>query len=278
MNSDELKKQQPLIHEESWNYLIILDACRYDYFSAIHDSFLEGDLIKVESPATGTPNWLEKTFSSKFLEDVVYLSANPYVNSVDIEVADGFNAKNHFGEIIDLWDRCWKEDLKTVPPDEVVEGSLSHIENQQNKKYIIHFMQPHAPYLKLKTVGEGISGITRRAKGNTSLMIREYIGKLVESAFPSPTIDKIRKKLNLKKPGPEKLVAEKFGKDTLREAYKENLESVLKETKTLIRNLNGKIIITSDHGELLGEKDLYGHCGSNKNPILREVPWLEIVK
>ena len=35
-----------------------------------------------------------------------------------------------------------------------------------------------------------------------------------------------------------------------------------------------KIIITSDHGERLGEKGNYGH-GGKKEKVLLEVPWLE---
>lgn len=44
-----------------------------------------------------------------------------------------------------------------------------------------------------------------------------------------------------------------------KEAYKKNLVSVLKEVQRLVDDLEGKIIVTSDHGEALGEDGIYLH-------------------
>ena len=70
-----------------------------------------------------------------------------------------------------------------------------------------------------------------------------------------------------------------YGIKGLREAYKENLEIVLNYVSALIARLmkirpNAKIVITSDHGELLGEDGLYGH-GIN-HPVVRLVPWFTV--
>jgi len=75
---------------------------------------------------------------------------------------------------------------------------------------------------------------------------------------------------------PEKIqiskILAKEGVAGVRNAYRENLELVLNYVKQLVAEIpSGKIIITADHGEWLGEDGRYGHA-------LMEVPWLEIKK
>ena len=75
------------------------------------------------------------------------------------------------------------------------------------------------------------------------------------------------------------MIAEKYGDNKLKEAYEENLRFVLKYVKEIVEFIpSGKIVITSDHGELLGEEGKYGHPGNFRHPKLLEVPWLEIDK
>jgi hypothetical protein len=68
----------------------------------------------------------------------------------------------------------------------------------------------------------------------------------------------------------------------LHRAYMENLRLVLDEVETLLDSFRGKTVITSDHGELLGErlpgipvKD-YDHWYGLHVPELLDVPWFEI--
>lgn len=57
---------------------------------------------------------------------------------------------------------------------------------------------------------------------------------------------------------------------------------MLDHAEELIQYLNGKSIVTSDHGELLGEPVLpptvreYGHPANLYTPELCVVPWLEV--
>jgi len=76
----------------------------------------------------------------------------------------------------------------------------------------------------------------------------------------------------------EKIKWGPISKETIRKAYKDNLKLVLDEIDKLIPQLDGKIIITSDHGELLGEKLLFSHTDHLYTPELVEIPWLEINK
>jgi hypothetical protein len=67
------------------------------------------------------------------------------------------------------------------------------------------------------------------------------------------------------------------------QAYRENLELVLDDVARLFDIFDGKIVLTSDHGEMLGERGgllptrKYGHPPSIPAPKLREVPWFEHV-
>ena len=59
-------------------------------------------------------------------------------------------------------------------------------------------------------------------------------------------------------------------------AYKSNLELVLKYVCELLEYLDGKTIITSDHGNCFGELGIFGHPARVYIPPLTEVPYLEI--
>lgn len=71
----------------------------------------------------------------------------------------------------------------------------------------------------------------------------------------------------------------------LQAVYVENLERVLEHVERLVERLDGKTVITADHGELLGETtnlysrltgDRYEHPGYVWTPELRLVPWLVV--
>lgn len=56
-------------------------------------------------------------------------------------------------------------------------------------------------------------------------------------------------------------------------AYEKNLEQVLEHVEELSNILEGKTVVTADHGDLLGENGLYGHPGNSNLKVLRKVPW-----
>jgi len=49
------------VMDEEWDFLIILDACRYDYFKEIYKNYLDGgNSMKAISPAIETIEWCQK--------------------------------------------------------------------------------------------------------------------------------------------------------------------------------------------------------------------------
>lgn len=111
--------QKKLIQTRDWDYLIILDACRYDYFEKIYDDYLNGKLQKVTSPGSNTFSWIVKTFRGSDFSSTIYISGNPHLNSLtpseapsfmDSPPVERFNACKNFFKIVDVWH--WREDFE----------------------------------------------------------------------------------------------------------------------------------------------------------------------
>ena len=233
------------IMSEKWDYLIILDACRYDVFEMVND--IPGRLEKRVSLGSSTLEWAKKNFTD-YYEDVIYVSANPYISHVEF---DGFRGSDHFFKVINVWDFGWSKELNTVPPWEVYKAAIKARIKYLDKRLIIHFMQPHAPWIgKIKLSGREI----RLSYNNAVQWVRK--GGIWE---------KVMDELN---------ISLRF----VRRAYVENLKCVLKYVKKLVNQLDGTIVITADHGECLGEHFLIEHPEGIYVRELVEVPWLVIDK
>lgn len=128
-----MKKQKKLIYSEPWDYLIVLDACRYDSFEYNHKAYFEGELEKVESLSNHTADWFRKTFKKSI--PAVYYSCNPNVNRK--------TTNRIFQSCRELWNKDWDDKEATVMPEKVNEIILS----EKPKKAVIHYIQPHYPYV-----------------------------------------------------------------------------------------------------------------------------------
>jgi hypothetical protein len=284
--------------DEEWDFLIVLDACRYDYFLKTYKDFFDGELKKIYSPGSSTPEWCINTFIKRY-DDVVYVSSNPHINS-KFEFK-GFNSKEHFFKIIDVWDWGWNKNLGTVHP-KTVNGSVKiYLKKFSDKRFIIHYMQPHEPYIgdNFKAIGFNPNQIKTNPKSLDTIRKRKNIIRTIESILKRLGIIKfldnhnvfignfgwkMREFLNLPPSSPMDSVRRAAGDIGLRKVYLENLKLVLKYVRELIKDLQGTIIITSDHGELLGEYGAFQHGAGRArsheilHSILLEIPWLKIEK
>lgn len=276
--------------DEHWDYLVILDACRYDYFYKLYGEYFRGRLEKIISSGSTTLEWCKRSFQEKY-SDIVYISANPYVNSKTS--VKGFNAKNHFFRIVDVWDYGWDEGLGTVHPRRVNETFQTIRDKYPNKRLILHYLQPHAPYIGHGLYQQGFSQpsvydshVLNGMDANSSLRSTEIAEKVLSKV--APILDRVtrsltgnlswtvRELLRLPPASPMDAVRRMAGLQGLRRAYLANLRLVLKYVKELAENLSGDLVITSDHGELLGERGRYSHFAGSSDPVLREVPMLRI--
>jgi len=239
------------VMNEDWDNLIILDACRHDIFK--QENTLSGQLESRISRGSTSKTFLNKNFVGRELHDTVYVSANPYIPLI---------GENVFHALLTLLDE-WDSDHQTVLPECVVKRAIQAHKNYPNKRLIIHFMQPHQPY-----IGKKGQKIRKKMKKHVDVIgweaDKSQDGNNLEGIkqIRAPTIDGLD-----------------ITTDDVFEAYRENLNIVLKHTESLLKSLDGKSVITADHGELIGDRiipfsqRLYGHPGALKSPSLRVVPW-----
>ncbi|MDI3501385.1 MAG: hypothetical protein PWP22_1156 [Thermoanaerobacter sp.] len=231
------------VMEDDWDNLIILDACRYS-------TFLEVSGLNCEyriSRASRTPEFLHENFVNRKYNDTIYITSNPYVNLF---------CKNCFYKIIPVWKFAWNEEIGTVLPKDVMKTALETEKRYPDKRLIIHFMQPHYPYIKDPDI------LPTTAKHED---IKDPI-KLSLSGNPlNPFIEVERGNLDI---------------EEVFKAYKRNLKAVLPYALKLAKRLKGRTVITSDHGEAFGEFawpfpiKIYEHPPHVHIPALVKVPWL----
>lgn len=224
------------IHTEDWNILIILDAMRYDFFKRYNT--LEGTLEEVSSGATCTTDWLHFNFTEKY--PYLYYSANPICNS-KIPVA-GFRGGDHFRRVVDVWKTHFNKEYNTVLPQDLTNEAIPALGQE---KVILHYMQPHFP-----DIGE-----SRVFRNSMWAPTPPNVGHL--DAFKYYRIAKL---------------------EDIKRAYTENVQAVLEEVNRLVTYIRKtqKVVITADHGELLGEAGMRGHPCTTPHPLLFLVTWFTV--
>ncbi|MGC9553757.1 MAG: hypothetical protein ACP5EK_00405 [Thermoplasmatota archaeon] len=274
------------ILKQDWDILVILDACRYDIFKEEYKEILGGRLKKAITPATFTVEWLNKIFNGVYLDDTVYISGTVFNNSQGIcPIHKGyrFDGRKHFKKVIDVWDWGWDYELGTVHPKEMNKAALVANDLHRNKRLIIHYMQPHSPYL--------CYGGSKRERGDKRMVIKtdNPLRYWLKEPWKSPLFTPIRKVLKTDKQrwtlggllgalpdGSTGDIFYRYGRIGLIRGYRENLKLVLEYLKKLIEiSPNKNYLITADHGERLLEEGNFGHGGARDREVV-EVPWLEL--
>lgn len=228
-----------------WDNLVVLDACRADLFEARAEVETFDHYRRVTSRASMTREWLERNFAGRTFGDTVYVSANPYTSRI---------AGDAFHRIVDVWAEAFDEETKTVPPEPVVQAARDAAETHPDKRLIVHFMQPHYPFLDHPDL-----------------------------TFDSWDPDRMRADVGHDGTGPhnvwQALELGLLDRERVWAAYGDNLQRVLGPARTLAATLGNRTVFTSDHGNMLGEWAwpipirLWGHPTGVRSPILVDVPW-----
>lgn len=223
------------IKDKKWDNLIILDACRFDYFKEVlKENYLDinmrGKLIKANSHSKHTGEWYKNNWSKKN-KDVILISQHPRAWKEKLD-------KNFF-KTYPLWKRDdW------IILDIYLEKMKKVMNQYNNKKILVHLTPPHLPY--------------RDNEG------KEFLNKIYKVGGGPKVYQKVREYGN------------KNGWNKLIYYYKKNILKCIKLIDKYINDLTGKIVITADHGELIGEDRFYGH--NRSHPKIFRVPWFEIRK
>lgn len=225
------------IHDLEWDYIFILDACRADYYQE-----LSRDCQTRISKGSSTRDFLRENFSDGNHEDIVYISANPHLNQDLFREITENSVEEVFHCVFHTYEGGWDAEKKTVPPNEVLSDVRTAEQLFPNKRKIIHLMQPHHPFVGGDMVETGFNILENKDEEN-----EWSLAEMGEIAHQEVS-----------------------------QAYLENLEFVMNQVEGIENSLDGRILITSDHGNLVGENGLYGHPSGSKAKVLREVP-LEIL-
>jgi hypothetical protein len=244
------------VYERDWDLLIILDACRPDALRAVAPEydFLDADGIdEMWSVGSGSLEWACKTFTTDQIDEInrsVYMGANGYVQKALYDgvyappVATPFGwprdnvvSADDFVAVRNLHKLRAPDDLRVVPPEEVMDAAVYAGRNFDADRYIFHFNQPHIPWLS-KPINEG-----------RPVTDREY--------YPWRYLQS--------------------GEMTYEDAwdqYMENLRLVLDSVAVLLKNFDAeRVAISADHAEAFGEWRLHGHPTGMFLPVIKRVPW-----
>ena len=215
---------------EPWDWLIILDACRYDFFEK---NWERGILEARLSYGSCTIEFLSRIPP---IPDSILITGHPFP----------LQRKDKFMKIVDVG---FNYRLNTSPPDYITKYVVNHISYLRKfRRKILWFLQPHPPMI-----------------GKTKLNIGIYSDVKTKRLNPQQRITMLMKQ------------AKKRG--ILEKAYEDNLRLVLKEITKILETIDGRIIITADHGEGLGiplrqqDQPVFSHPCNRTEWELRLVPW-----
>lgn len=149
-----------------------------------------------------------------------------------------------FHDRIRLWEDSWSTEIDVVPPDAVAGRAVEAFERYPDKRLIVHFMQPHHPFIG--ELGRSLVAETEIEHYENGIVFWNQL-RAVDAA-----------------------TRERFWA-----AYRENLELALPHVERLVDGVDGKTVVTSDHGNEFGRFGVYGHMRGATDG-LRRVPWLEI--
>ncbi|WP_136342334.1 alkaline phosphatase family protein [Halapricum salinum] len=227
LNNNRFNDSGTPVFDLDWDNLVILDACRYDFFVEA-ETELPGETSSRTSCASTTTEFLRANFADRSLNDSVCVTGNAWYQKLRQELDLDFYAffdENHesSGPLVNR--------VREIVPD------------YPHKRFIVHLLPPHTP----------------------------YVGPTADRHFPG--YDEQHRILT-------DFRSNDISDDVLHQAYRENIDRVLSHVRELLSILDGKTIVTADHGELLGDrlrpipiKD-YGHYSQLYVKELTEVPLL----
>jgi len=230
------------IIDGDWDVLILFDACRYDVFrEKAPDTWPNASPLR--SAGSNTIEFLEHNISDQNFNDTVYITANPQLENFRRHLNTRFHAEAQLWAREDMWD----DTIGTVPPETVVETAMEYDAKYPHKRLLIHFIQPHYPFRNADF--DSGSVVTNDDK-------QHFWHRLMTGDLMLP-------------------------RSELRQAYNDNVDWVLDATEDLPEKMIGKVVVTSDHGNMLGDRSWpvptreYGHPKGIYTPELVRVPWVE---
>lgn len=224
------------IYESDWDVLVVLDACRADLMGEVDGEYeFLTEMGTTRSVASVTRRWMLRNFVPEYADQ---MRRTTYI--CGNPHSDSVLEASSFHELREVWRDVWV-DPGTVPPEAMTNEAIRHGRSGFDKM-IVHYMQPHCPFLTAP----------------------ELAGKKWRDEFGHQTQDDVWTRL-------EKGYLDR---QSVWNGYRENLRLALDEVGVLLENIDAdEVVITSDHGNAIGEWGLYGHPEQMPFDVLREVPY-----
>lgn len=226
------------------------DKPKFDLFKEDWDNLLILDACRLDlykevtgksrgrtSLGSSTAEFVEKNFSEGDFTDIVYVTGNPHFSQKIFRDLTGRGPEDVFHEVFHTYKSDWSKEEGTVLPEPLIRDAKTAKKLFPGKKIVVHFMQPHHPFLH-SDIENDDAKISQDSENIWS-----------------------------------RLAKGEFSSDEIWEEYCRNLEFVSDEIEELVKELEGRTVITSDHGNALGENSFYGHPKGVNTKELREVPW-----
>jgi len=225
-----------------WDTLVVLDACPAWLFESIVGTDQWDSYETRRSGAGNTYNWLNRHWTGNY-GDTVYISGNPMVSR---------HVPGAFHDLIEAWRDAIDESLGAPSASSVTDAGISAHDSYPNKRIVVHFLQPHYPFVN-----------------NPDLQFTNFAGTDEWDVEGDPRASDVWEALR------KGIVTE----SEVREGYRANLEYVVDEVERLLSEIDGKVVVASDHGNLFGTRTFpipikeYGHSSGLPQPSLATVPW-----
>jgi hypothetical protein len=284
------------IWDRDWDVCCLLDGCRVDLMTDVAAAgaydFLPRpeDVETLWSVGSQSAEWMARTFDERHAGEMrrtAYVTGNPFsaqsgeqIVAVDTEPMP-LDAED-FGLLHEAWREEWTDDeISTIPPEPLTEAAIAIWRERERlgiDRVLVHYMQPHTPFRSRPDWFLGTADI-------------EDWGSLDDDE-DQPTIDDVPLE-EVDEETKELLEAFDTGADVGRDpwtrlrdrelpaepfwaAYRDNLEWVLDDVARLLRNCDGTVALSSDHGNAAGEFGVWSHPPGVHLPALREVPWITV--
>jgi len=244
------------VYDRDWDLLIVLDACRTDTLREVADEYeFIDDVDEMWSIGSHSAEWIAQTFTEGHREHVKntrYVTGNahtnrvleqrrepPLNNTIPIDFSQwDFVDAGTVGSIERVWESHHDETYRVALPQVMTDHAITAGRTQNADQLIVHYMQPHLPY-----IGQAL----REERSPTELELEGY----------------------------NHLETGKAKHDEVSQLYTDTLRLVLDEVEVLLENIDAETVaITADHGEAFGEFGAYGHPEGFPHPAVKKVPWV----
>lgn len=232
------------IFAEDWDNLLILDACRYDMFETQSD--LPGRLESRISRGSSTQEFMRGNFLGRSLKDTVYVTANPQYYRHRDWLKTTFHAVEH------IWKtEGWDETHRTVLPETTTKYAIEAAKRYPDKRLLVHYIQPHYPFIDDgdQPFDDSQAFLKPDEPGSWSQMMTGDLDASPESIW---------------------------------QAYRNNLDRTLPHVGEFNESVDGKSVVSADHGNMVGERARpfpireWGHPRGIYTEELVRVPWLVV--